>query len=503
MAKTLPSIRIKQRGFSVIAVMAILSVAVVMTYAMLQAQVMSVQISRNTTRTAAALQAAETGVAMAIRQMHQTAEWGGVSTVYNQTLNATDSFSATYSAGDLDLTDTDDDWEMYPYRVTIDVEGRSTDSMVANNIAVANIRAVVQLVPREMPDELTGWEDVLDYTVYQTEAEEAVVELPCRIEGPVRFQAELSILDDSANDEDARTQYLEDLNGARLDGYPDYRPFEGPVNLPVATQDSDQLDDLVVKLGIEVVNTAPSAMPSDWTSQPLPNDFSTYQIYPGGPTYTIPSLSGTISGTIDPDPTTNPLGICEKNGSIQINDDTSIRGTLIVQHDLIIDGTNVEISPVELLPLHGTTDPIYLPTILARDLEVESGATAAVTGFVALWDDFDVEEGTYDTTFDFQGHLVTAEFEMEPRNEWTDSNWGWWHGKFLEWAPGYGQYQYFPLWLGQSPLNFYPQPKVTLKQGSEPAVYHWKRPDPNETIYIPRTVDVGLFWDTVRVEVEP
>lgn len=483
--------------------MAILSVAVVMTYAMLQAQVMSVQISRNTTRTAAALQAAETGVAMAIRQMHQSAEWGGVSTVYNQTLNATDSFSATYTAGDPNLTAADADWEMYPYRVTIDVEGRSTDSMVANNIAVANIRAVVQLVPRAMPDELTGWDDVLQYTVYQTQAEEAVVELPCRIEGPVRFQDELNILKNSANDEDARTQYLEDLNGAKLDGYSDYRPFEGPVNLPVATQDSDQLDDLVVKLGIPVVNTASSVMPSDWTTQPLSNDFSTYQIYPGGPTYTIPSLSGTLSGTIDPDPTTNPLGIYKNAGTSLINDGTSIRGTLILNNDLIIDGTSVEISPVELLPLHGTTDPIYLPTILARDLEVESGATAAVTGLVALWDEFLVEEGTYNTTFDFQGHLVTADFDMEPRNEWTVSNWGLWHWIFQISAPGYGQYQYFPLWLGQAPRYFYPQPKVTLKQGSEPAVYHWKRPDPNETIYIPGTGDVGLFWDIVRVEVEP
>ncbi len=501
MAKTLRNMRTKSRGFSVIAVMAILSVAVVMTYAMLKGQVMSVQISRNTNRAAAARQAAETGIAMAIRQMHQSAEWGGVATTYNQTLNATDSFSATYSAGDPDLTDTDDDWEMYPYRVTIDVEGRSADSMVANNIAVSNIRAVVQLVPRAVPAELTNWSDVLQYTLYQTEENEVLVELPCRIEGPVRLQEKLSVLPNSANDEDGRTQYLEDLNGAQLDGYADYRPFEGPVSLPIAEQDSDQLDDVAVKLGIPLIDTAAAAMPSDWTTQPLPSGFSTYQIYPGGPTYTIPSLSGSLSGSIDPDPTANPLGIHKQSGNTFIDNGASVRGTLIVHNNLTLRGTSIEISPVELLPLHGTTEPIRLPTILAKNLEVESGSTSAVFGLVALWDEFVVEEGTYDTTLDFNGHLITPKFFMEPRTEWTSSNWGLWHWIFGFSAPGYGSGQYFPLWL--EGVNFYPQPKVTLKQDTEPATYHWKRPDPNETIYIPGSGDDGLFWDIVRVEVQP
>jgi len=502
--KLLPRHRARQRGFSIIAVMAILSVAVVMTYAMLRADVMSIQLSRNTDRASAARQAARTGLAMAIRRMHHASEWGGVSSVYSQSLGATESFTATYSAGDPNLTTTDPDWEDYPYRVTIDVQGFAVDTMVSNNVAIANIRAVVKLVPVAMPAELTNWSTVLQHTIYQADNLDVKIELPCRFEGSVRLQGPLLIADQYPDDTDARNDYLQDLNDAQLDGQPDYRPFDGPVNLPFSEQDSGMLNDLTVLLGVPVVDIPVSEIPSDWDTQPKPKDFSTYQIYPGGPIYSTETLSGTMSGvTFAPNPLTNPLGLFEKSSDLTLKDSASIRGTLIVDKKLKLDGTGISILPVDMLPLDGTTSPVQLPSVLANDLEVKDGATATVTGLVGLWNKLKVAAGVYNTTFDFKGHLVFPKFDVQPRTEWSSSNWGFWHWMFGLTAPATGPNQYFPFWLMNPPMSFSPIPLLTFKQDTQPATYHWKDPDPNVTVYIPRSGDDGLFWDVLRVEMEP
>ncbi len=500
----LPQRHAPPRGFSVIAVLAILSVAVVTTYAMLRAEVMSVQLSRNTDRAAAARQAAQTGLTMAILRMHKTSEWGGVSSTYSQSLNATESFTATYTVGDPNLTTAALDWEDYPYRVTVDVKGFALDTMFSSNVAVANIRAVVRLVPVAMPAELTNWSTVLQHTIYQVSVQGVNIELPCRIEGPVRLQGPLSILENSASDTNARNRYLDDLNLAQLDSQPDYRPFDGPVNLPFAGQDPGMFTDLTVRLGVPAVDIPVSPIPSDWNNQPEPDDFSTYKIYPGGAVYTVASLSGSMQGvTYGPDPLTNPLGMFKKNGNLTVDDNTSLRGTLIVKNKLKLDGTAISITPVDMPPLNGTTNPVRLPSVLADELEVKDGAAATVTGMVGLWNKFRVVEGTYNTTFDFKGHLVAPEIVVDPRDEWVASNWGYWYSWFVFFNIQSGPNQYFPIWLGGWPRNFYPTPLLTFKQDTQAATYHWKDPAPNATVYIPRAADDGLFWDILRVEIEP
>lgn len=499
------SLRLR-RGFSVIAVLAILATAVVMTYAMLRAQATSVQLSRNTDRMAAAREAAQTGLTMAIRRMHNSAEWGGVSSVYTQALSDTESFTATYTVGDPDLNSADEDWDDYPYRVTVDVRGSSVDTLFNGNVAVADMRAVVRLVPLAMPSELTDWDTVLQYTIYQTDAEEAIVELPFRAEGAVRIQGGLEILPNSTNNDDARDQYLEDLQGAALYGAGDYRPFNGPVHLPYASQNGGMFDDLTVKLGTPVVNTSVTAMPSDWDSQPLPTAFTTYRLYPGGAQYTVATLAGSLpSGTYEPDPLTNPAGLFKATSNLTVNSSTTIRGTVIVRYKLTISGTNINLAAADLPPLDGTTEAIRLQTIVAEDLDVVSNATAAVTGVVALWDEFEVQQQNVNdtTTLNFNGNLVTARFSIEPRKKWQNSNWAYWHLIYALTAPPYGANQFFPIWLAQAPRYFYPYPMVTMKQETEPPTYHWKRADPNEPIYIPRAGDDGLFWDILRVEIEP
>ena len=62
----------------------------------------------------------------------------------------------------------------------------------------------------------------------------------------------------------------------------------------------------------------------------FPSAMSTYRLYPGGKSYTIPQLPATIQGSAyQADPATNPAGIFFRNGTLNINANTTIRGTII------------------------------------------------------------------------------------------------------------------------------------------------------------------------------
>ncbi|MEQ9379338.1 MAG: hypothetical protein RJP95_00630 [Pirellulales bacterium] len=491
-----------RRAFSVIAVLAILSVAVVMTYAMLKAEVTSLHLTRNSNRAEAARQAAYSGLNMAIRRMHHATEWGGVSSVYNQSLSSTESFTATYTAGDPNLTPTAPDWEDYPYRVTIDVQGISIDPMFSGNVATVSLRAVVRLVPVAMPAELTNWNAVLQHTIYQTTDGDFKVELPLQIEGSVRLQGELKIADKEPDDEDARNEYLDDLNNAQLGGEPDYRPFLAPVSLPLAGQDVDMLNDLTVRLGVTAIDIPEVSMPPDWDDQPKKDDFSTYQIYAGGPVYSVEFLVDNVASASS-DPLTNPLGLFAKSGNLTLDDDVLIRGTLIVDHELKLDGTNIDIRPVDLPALAGTTEAVRLPSVLAKKLTVEGDASGALTGFVVLWEEFKAKAGTYPSIFDFAGHLVLEKFDVEESDQWKNFHWSLWHSLFVLANIQTGPNQYFPIAMGNPPAYLSPIPTITFKPDTQPARYHWKSPDPNQPVFVPRSEDDGLFWETLSVEVQP
>ena len=89
------------------------------------------------------------GISIALRKMNEP-DWPGVGTSEKGQLSGEQGYTYTYTSGDAQLTASDDDYDDYPFRVTIESTGFSPASASAENRSQFTMRAVVQLVPRRV-----------------------------------------------------------------------------------------------------------------------------------------------------------------------------------------------------------------------------------------------------------------------------------------------------------------------------------------------------------------
>ena len=121
----------------------------------------------------------------------------------------------------------------------------------------------------------------------------------------------------------------------QYNGYGDNRPLTGPVYLPYNQTSSSNLSQ-VSQLGASTTNTTPSTV-AGWS---YPGAITSYQLYAGGQTYTVPTVPSTLSNTTyAPNNQSNPLGIFYSSGSVTISNNVAITGTLICGGDVTISGT--------------------------------------------------------------------------------------------------------------------------------------------------------------------
>jgi len=180
-----------RRGVALIMVLSVISVALALSYAMLRSQTTQLIVEENGSRTLDARQAAMAGMNLAIQKMHD-ASWAGVDTQLAGSLDTNKSYTVTFTTGDPSLSPGDDDYDDYPWRVTLLATGTATDALSGVS-ATHQIQAVVQLVPRQLSTAPTGWESVSQYTLYQWGEEDVQIELPCHIDGPTYLSGPLSL----------------------------------------------------------------------------------------------------------------------------------------------------------------------------------------------------------------------------------------------------------------------------------------------------------------------
>ena len=334
---------------------------------------------------------------------------------------------------------------------------------------------------------------MLNYTVYQYSADTFEMELPCRITGNVLIQGTLRLADDYPPSNAGQNQYLSDLNSMQFFGLGDNRPFTGTVSLPYSSTASGTLSDLNL-LGVNTANVNPSPA-TNWT---FPGNIASYQLYPGGQTFTVPAAASTLQNTtLAAAPRTNPLGIFYASGNVTIGSNVTLTGTLVSGGDVIVSGSNVVMQPVALPALQGSTQGIQLPTVIAQNnFKVSSQASATVNGMIACWSSFDVLTGSQSTNFGMQGRLICKGCLFEDRSEWqlTGTQWN------SAWSGFNSQGYYSWIW-------FYPQylqqkkglqyvPSLTIVPETTPVTYHWKTA--TNTVYIANPSDPGLRWTVVR-----
>jgi hypothetical protein len=478
---------------SVLIVILLVSITMAVSYSMLRSQSAAIHIQANAGRQGSARAAAVTGVAIAIKNMH-TSDWAGVNTTLARSLGPHERFEANFTAGDASLAVGGSDYADYPYRVTILSTGYAEDPDNTARVSTYRIRVVVRLVPRNMAAEPSDWTRMQAYTVYQTKYDTFQVDLPCRIEGPVRVQGTLRFAKNYPNDSDAWWRYLQDLNGMRTMVAGDYRPFNGPVHFAYLSQDTNYYWALTNKLGVSTVDKTLREAASDWVK---PNALTTYQLYAGGPMYTIPTVGATLENTtLEPDTLSNPLGICYCAGNVALKSNVTIRGTLVCKDNINVEGTNVKFEPVALPSLYGSTDPVRLHVASCTDFIVKNTAGGSLTGLLAVFDDLQFVKSPVTVAFAMTGRVITRKLYIEERQPWETLNWNdYYHTFMFQLAANAGTASaYFPMWMYVR--GYSPQPRITIKPDPATVTYHWN--NWNNPIYQPHADDDGLRWDMVK-----
>lgn len=289
-----------------------------------------------------------------------------------------------------------------------------------------------------------------------------------------------------------RRRYLRDLEVMRLSGSSDYRPFDGPLKLPLSNQDTATMDDLTDLLGVTAEDLPAVSVAADWQK---PTNLTSYRIYKGGPLYTVATVSGTLQNTtLEPDPLTNPLGLFYRATTVHIEDNVTIRGTLFCGDDIKVRGESVQFLPVELPPLYGASVPIRLPVACCRDFYVEDLASGSLTGLLCVFDRFEIINGAASTKFSITGRVVVEEeLRILERNEWNNADFSVLYRSFTDQA----SHVRFPAWLATQ--SYDPQPQLTIKPDPGQVIYHWQDPTAGTAVFVPQANPdgIGLHWDVI------
>lgn len=497
----------RRRGIAVIIVLGLLAITLSLSYALLRTQGTATLIARNSSRQLDAKLAAEAGLANALRKIHED-NWPGISSTLQASVDTNTSYFVEYATGDAALLSTDPNYAEYPFRVTITSTGTATDPTQSSMQTTYRLQAVVQLVRRALrSSNPTGWSNYLTPTVYQWSTSDVHVNFPLRIEGATTFLGRMRLSTNYPGTISTRDRYLADLNSIRIATGVDDRPFNGTMTLGTNSQINDVLNSLYTHLGLNLVGSNAS------TAAPLtrPGSVTSYQLYPGGATYAIPSITTTYGSSpsnisLTAHPVNNPLGIFRSEGQVTFGNNVQLTGTLLAGDsaaDVQISGTGVSISGRNLPGLDSGSTNYQLPSIISGDdLRVINSASASIRGLAIVWDEFELGYGSKDLALDFQGRLLTAKFLARGRQEWDAEDAVWDLAKTLfllqyRDPPDAGTISYFPEYMKRNYGYLYRSPQLKLQPNSDGVVYRWQ--DWTQSIYVKGATDAGLMWNIVRI----
>jgi len=480
---------------ALVLVLALISLTLGASYALVRVQTSTVKTSTNGRLNDAARQAALTGLSAGLRRISQTS-WGGIGSTVTGNVNSTDTYSVTFTAGDPQLADSDPEAADRPYRVTLTATGYAVDPTSSGVTTTYQVEAVARLVPKQLSSNPSMWTFMLGYVYYQTSSDSHSIQLPLRITGTQRWNGTLSnFLTSYPTTTSQRQRYLSDLNAMRTNGYADCRPFDGPIVTLTSAMSSTNRNFLSSNLGLTLSNAAVTST-TNWAH---PGTVTTYKLYPGGPSYNVPTLGSSISNTTyQASAKTNPAGIFFRNGDVSIGNNTTVVGTIISTGNVTLAGTNVSLQPASLTPLTGTTGPPQLPAVIANSqFRVSDGSNSTVSGTVAAFDKFVCLGGTQDTRLDFQGNLISRSLDVQNRDEWSLGTL-WWA---LLWSAfngqsGSSQIQYYPVYC-QAAAGLSYTPLLTIAGPSGSAIRQWFTG--GTPVYAVGSGDAGLVWSVLRI----
>ncbi len=490
-----------RRGFSVLIVLLLIAVTLSLSYASIRTQSVNARIQRNATFCVSARSAAASGLATALKTMHSVA-WRGVDTTLIGRLSSHENFTVEFVAGDDELEAGHADYDRYPYRVTLNATGYAADPIHPTVIATHHAQAVVELIPRALSTPVAGLDELTDHTVCQWRSGTCSLCVPFRIEGSVRLRSRMKLDDALEWTEEQQWWYYLGLNDMRKAGHADWRPFTGPVYFRFDEQDAQAYALIDTALQVNTIDTT-SASTFVWQS----NDaVMSYQLFPGGKVYDIETVSANLANIeLAPNIMTNPAGLFSRSRSVQIRDGATIRGSLFTRgdgsSDIVVQGNDIRLEPMDLPPLDGASDPVQLPVLVsAGDISFGNGTEAVLKGLVMARDDFNVTTTQQNQmSLSLEGHIACGNLIVGHRTSWNSSKFWWNFVWSLFWLQRSEGIQWFPALLSLTDLDIKPQ--ITIVPDTRSIRYHYYHP--TQPIYVPHADDDGLRWNVVRWTMNP
>ncbi|MBL9082028.1 MAG: hypothetical protein JNK76_09505 [Planctomycetales bacterium] len=488
--------RASRRGVAVVLVLGMIAMTLAVSYALVRAQTEVARGTSNGELRSEARQAAWTGLSAALRRMSQSSGWTGADSTFTGTINTRQTYAVTYTTGDERLTPDSPEAGDWPFRVTITSTGYAVDPQAATTTTMYKVEAVARLVPRGTSANPAPWSTMQSFVVYQTSTDDVNLQIPFRIDGAARFQGSLSNFAVTyPSPSSARSRYLSDLNAMRTGGYADCRPFTGPLTLPNSATTSTVRNLITGNLGV-TINNASGSNTSNWNH---PGTISGYQLYPGGKTFTVPTLPASVSNsTYQADPRTNPAGLFFRSGDVTLSGSASVVGTIITSGKVIVGGTGVSLRPASLPAVDGSSAVVRLPAIVAaQDVQVNANSTTTVTGTVATFAKLNAPAGAQATTFDLRGRLICRAMEIGNRSEFNVGS-GWWSliwSFFPDQENDADGTRYFPVYCQGWGMAY--TPRITIAAAAGPATQEeWFTA--GSPVYNVGSGDAGLRWSVLR-----
>ncbi|GAB4140143.1 MAG: hypothetical protein Tsb009_09350 [Planctomycetaceae bacterium] len=422
-----------RRGVALMVVMVTLSITVVLTLAFLRSQTTSLQIQQNTSRREFALQAARTGAAVALREIHLP-EWQGISTPLNGTVHQDLSGTSSYHVEFLPLSEND----ISPLpadsalHLVLKSTGRWTNAEDSNDVVERTVKVIVRLRPRLagrniVPGDSAAASDLNpnpgDYDVIQQYAlfaeggaESLVLDPGDRIEGKIWLHDNLRLYKDPHWNFEVRAEMLASI-GTKLVANSQYlhpHPLGGEITFYKEPSSDVQTDLQSLKTRFQQTTThpyAPKINLADWTK---------YQLYAGGPTYTATKVETYLRDVTLRPTAENPLGIFYTTGSMTLDDNVVIQGTLVSTGQISISGENVRLCAFNWrgetgshLVADGSLWP-RLPAVVAKNISVDRSIRTSIEGAVIVSETLNGAGGNYELFITLTDANLTGKATSQP-----------------------------------------------------------------------------------------
>lgn len=384
-------------------VMVAISISVVLTLAFTRAQTTNLQIHHNTKGREAARRAAETGAAVALRKIH-SADWAGVGTSLSSTIGSVGSGETSYSVtmAPIDSSHINPLPDDAPLYLVLRSTGRWQSQTDVNDHVERTVELIVHLQPRVPGRTVSAgdsasaddtvpnpgdYDSIQQYSLFAKSGGKSLILDPeDRIDGNIWLYDALKLYGDPSWSSTVRDEFLTSVGEKFVSGntisHP--HPLAGQITFRSSPSSATTADLQKLHVPWTTTSQTPSVPTVDFSA------WTTYQLYEGGPTYQAQAVGSYLESVVLRPTADNPLGIFYRAGSVQLDDNVTIQGTLVATGTIIITGEGVRLCAFNWMGASGQPLAINsalwprLPAVVADEVAIDRDIRTAIEGAVVV-----------------------------------------------------------------------------------------------------------------------